>query len=292
MTQIYSMTGFGKCEVEKENIQLTVEVKSVNHRFKDVRFKMSSLFAPIEIELRNLINENFKRGSFDVFVNFKRIDSTTRFDDIDEKKVSAFINKVKTISTAQGLDISVRPTEFLRAEFLKDQDESFNELLWELIREAFPKALENLKESRLGEGQKLLKVLEDHKKEYENHYQKVLGLADTFQAAVKEKLEKRFAEFQTTIPSDEPRFMQEVIFYLEKMDIHEEINRIQIHLNKLEKILTKGGEVGRQIDFLIQELNRETNTTGSKSTVQEVSECVVQMKVHLEKIREQGLNLE
>lgn len=292
MAQVYSMTGFGKHEVEDGNIQLTVEIKTVNHRFKDVRFKMSSLFAPIELELRNIINDNFKRGSFDVFINFKRVDSTTRFDDIDESKVAAFIEKVKNITTAQGLDIGVRPTEFLRSEFLKDQNEEFSEKLWDLAREAFPKALESLKESRAGEGQKLVEVLQDHRKEYESYFAKIEEMADTFQDAVKERLQKRFEEFQTAMPVDEPRFVQEIIFYLEKMDIHEEINRIKVHLNKLDSLLSKGGEVGRQIDFLIQELNRETNTTGSKSTLQEVSECVVQMKVHLEKIREQGLNLE
>lgn len=292
MTQVYSMTGFGKHEVEDGNIQLTVEVKTVNHRFKDVRFKMSSLFAPVELEFRNLINENFKRGSFDVFINFKRVDTTTRFDDIDENKVAAFIEKVKNITTSQGLDIGVRPTEFLRSEFLKDQDEKFSEKLWELARVALPKALDSLKESRAAEGQKLVKVLQNHRSEYETHFNKIEALAETFQDAVKERLQKRFEEFQTSMPVDEPRFVQEIIFYLEKMDIHEEINRIQVHLGKLDSILTNGGEVGRQIDFLIQELNRETNTTGSKSTLQEISESVVQMKVHLEKIREQGLNLE
>ncbi|OIQ19689.1 MAG: YicC family protein [Bacteriovorax sp. MedPE-SWde] len=292
MTQVYSMTGFGKHEVESESIQLTVEIKSVNHRFKDIRFKMSSLFTPIELELRNLINANFKRGSFDVFINFRRVDSSTRFDDIDEGKVSAFIQKVKNIATAQGLDIGVRPTEFLRSEFLKDNDNTFGEELAELAREAFPKALEALKSSRSGEGEKLVTVLQDHRKKYEEHFGVVLDHADTFQEKVKERLQKRFEEYQTSMPVDEPRFVQEIIFYLEKMDVHEEINRIKVHLSKLDDLLSAGGEVGRQIDFLIQELNRETNTTGSKSTVQEISETVVQMKVQLEKIREQALNLE
>ena len=94
------------------------------------------------------------------------------------------------------------------------------------------------------------------------------------------------------MPVDEPRFMQEVIYYLEKMDIQEELNRIQIHLEKFDSIFKTGGEVGRQLDFLLQELNRETNTTGSKSSVEEISSRVVQMKVHMEKIREQALNLE
>ncbi len=127
---------------------------------------------------------------------------------------------------------------------------------------------------------------------YDEHYQYICSVADSFQASVEEKLKKRFSELSSELNIDEPRFMQEVIYYLEKLDVHEEINRIQAHLEKLDSILSKGGEVGRQIDFLIQELNRETNTIGSKSNLKDISDSVVQMKVQLEKIREQGLNLE
>jgi uncharacterized protein (TIGR00255 family) len=289
---VYSMTGFGRAEVEREGLQVTVEIKSVNHRFKDVRFKMSSMLNPIEIELRNQLNASFKRGSFDIYINYKRLETSSRYDDIDDDKVAAFLNKVKSLASSNGVELSVRPTEFMRAEFMKDQEDTMADLLCELAREIFPKAIESLKASRLAEGEKLVKVLVDHRSAYEKEFVIVEKMAETFQDVVKERLTKKFEDLKTSIPVDEPRFMQEVIFYLEKMDVHEEINRIKTHLSKLDNILSEGGEVGRQIDFLIQELNRETNTTGSKSTVEEISQAVVQMKVHLEKIREQGLNLE
>ncbi len=286
------MTGFGKSEVERENVIISIELKSVNHRFKDIRFKMSSVFAPIEIELRNLIAESFKRGSFEVFINYKKIESQKKFEDIDYTRVETFVSSFKEVSEKLNLELSIRPTDFLRSEFLIDQDDKFQDQVLEMVREGFPSAIKALKESRKIEGQKMTAVLENHIKEYKEHFEVVEQKAETFQFVIKERLEKKFADMKTSLPVDEPRFMQEVIFYMEKMDVHEEINRIKAHLEKFHDLLSKGGEVGRQIDFLIQELNRETNTTGSKSTVEEISAAVVQMKVHLEKIREQGLNLE
>lgn len=290
--QIHSMTGFGKGEAGDDKLQLTVEIKTVNHRFKDIRFKMSSLFNSIELEMRNRIAKNFKRGSFDINVNYKRLETKSRFDDIDKDKVNAFVGSMKELADANGVGLDIKPTDFLRNEFMKEVDESSIETMASFALDALDKAIENLKESRRSEGEKMLDVISKHRDSYKEYFKIVTDKSEEFQDTVKERLEKKFEEYKTSMPTDEPRFMQEVIFYLEKMDIHEEINRINAHLVKLNDILGKGGEVGRQIDFLIQELNRETNTTGSKSTIQDISEAVVQMKVQLEKIREQGLNLE
>ncbi len=287
---IYSMTGFGRGEVESDKYVVTAEIKSVNHRFKDTRFKMSSLFNPLELELKKLLFAKAKRGSFDVYINFKRSETSSKFDDIDEKKVRDFVSQMKSI--LGDTPMQIKPTDFLRSEFMMEQDLSKDTELTDLVLKAFHKSLDKLVESRLIEGEKLKEVIEEHKGTYLENYSKIEALSETFQASVEEKLKKRFEEFNAELNIDQPRFLQEVVFYLEKLDIHEEINRIKTHIAKLDSILNEGGEVGRQIDFLIQELNRETNTIGSKSSVKEISDCVVQMKVQLEKIREQGLNLE
>ena len=287
---IYSMTGFGRGEVESDKYVVTAEIKSVNHRFKDTRFKMSSLFNPLELELKKLLFAKVKRGSFDIYVNFKRSETSSKFDDIDEKKVKDFVAQMSTILGDTPLQI--KPTDFLRSEFMMEQDLSKDTELSDMVLEAFKKSLDKLLESRESEGAKLKEVIESHKTSYLEHYSKISALSETFQDSVEEKLKKRFEEYKAELPVDQPRFLQEVVFYLEKLDIHEEINRIQAHIAKLDAIVSEGGELGRQIDFLIQELNRETNTIGSKSSVKEISDCVVQMKVQLEKIREQGLNLE
>jgi uncharacterized protein (TIGR00255 family) len=286
------MTGFGRGEAADDELLVVVEMKSVNHRFRDVRFKMSSSFSSLEIPLKQKISEMFKRGSFDIYVNVKKTQKTNRFDDLDDSKIKDYIKKMQTLSQAQGVELVVHSTEFLRQEFYLEQDDEKQKKLEQLLFQAFEKASQELKNSREGEGAKLVSHLNDHQESYAKYFQGIVERADEFKAHVEEKLKKRVAEYSSEIAVEESRLLQEVVFYLEKMDVHEEINRIHAHLEKLNKILSGPQEVGRQIDFLAQELNRETNTIGSKSSLKEISDRVVQMKVQLEKMREQGLNLE
>jgi len=288
---IQSMTGFGKGEVEGEKYTVSVEIKTVNNRFKDIRFKMSSLFNSQEIPLKKKIEEKFSRGSFEVYVNFKKAKKAKSIADLDNQKVINFLKQIKEISDESGVELEFSPTEFLRSDFYVD-DEDKGEQLEELMLEAFDSALNSLELSRIEEGQKLLIKLNEHKDVFESHYKTVVELKSTYQDGVKEKLQKRFETDASGLSIDEPRFLQEVIYYLEKLDIDEEINRITIHLEKLADVFAMPAEIGRQIDFLMQELNRETNTIGSKSGNSDISSNVVQMKVQLEKIREQALNLE
>lgn len=288
---IQSMTGFGKGESESDNFIVTVEMKTVNNRFRDVRFKMSSLFNSLEIPLKKKIEKKFSRGSFDIYVNYKKNTSTKTFTDLDKEKVAGFIGELKEVANKTGVSMEFSPTDFLRSDFYTD-DESKEEQLETLLMSSFDKAIENLESSRVEEGQKLIEKLKEHKAQYVSHFEKIPPLKDSYQKTIREKLLKRFDSELKGTAVDESRFLQEVIYYMEKLDIDEEITRINVHLDKLDKILNAKGEIGRQIDFLIQELNRETNTIGSKSGSSDISENVVQMKVQLEKIREQGLNLE
>lgn len=287
---LYSMTGFGRAEEESDRYVVTVEIKSVNHRFKDARFKMSSLFNSVELDLKKILFKEHKRGSFDIYVNFKRAESNSKFEDIDAAKVKDYLTRVKNWIGSE--DLQIQPTEFLRNEFLVDNDLSKDPELIEITKKAFSKAVLSLKESRSVEGAKLKTVILEHQSVYKEFFEKIEAVSETFQKSVEDKLKKRFEEHREEIKADEPRFMQEVIFYLEKLDVHEELNRIKSHLQKLDDLIGQGGECGRQIDFMVQELNRETNTIGSKSSSEEISNNIVQMKVQLEKIREQGLNLE
>lgn len=284
-----SMTGFGKGEDIGDKYKVTTEIKSVNHRFKDTRFKMSSLFNSIELDLKKSLEKFFKRGSFEIFVQYKKNPDYKDIVELDEEKIKTYLATINKASQASGVGVTVQPTEFLRSDFYIEDEEKEDELKG-LVLKAFNTACEALRESRLEEGEKLIKTLADHKNEYTKHYESVAKLKDTYQAGIKEKLIGRLEK--EDIKFDEQRLQQEVIYYLEKLDIEEEISRIAIHLKKLDKLLKSTGEVGRQIDFLIQELNRETNTIGSKCASDEISENVIQMKVHLEKIREQALNLE
>lgn len=284
-----SMTGFSKVELEDEVYSLNVEVKSVNHRFKDIRFKMGNVFNAHEINFRKKLESIFKRGSFDIYIGYNKNQNQALKLDLDYTKINSFLEDFTSETKAT---ITVNPSDFLRGDFYKE-DEQKEENLTKLASEALEKALISLKENREEEGAGLVKVMEAHLSEFKRHFETVRSLKGSYQDKVKTKLFDRFKnELGSDSNIDEGRFQQEVIYFLEKLDIDEEINRIEIHLKKLTALLSNEEEVGRQIDFLIQELNRETNTIGSKSAESEISESVVQMKVQLEKMREQGLNLQ
>lgn len=290
--KIQSMTGFGKGEAQNADYTILVELKSVNNRFKDMRFKLPSLLSSLEIELRGKLSERFKRGSFDVFAQYRKVEGKNNFEELDEQKIFAYVEKIKNIFAGSGVNLDVRPSDFLRNEFYREQDGSREEEMKKLVVEAFIKALDHLEESRLSEGEKLVVIIQEHKKNFEQYYKRVAELVEGHHKGVQEKLKKAFAEHGQDLKVDEARFNQEVIYYLEKIDIHEEIDRIRSHLTKFDKLLKTKNEIGKELDFLLQELNRETNTIGSKTVLDEISDSVVQMKVHLEKIREQSLNLE
>lgn len=287
-----SMTGFGEASNQSSNFVVSVEIKSVNNRFKDVRFKLPSSLSALEIELKKELTDNFSRGTFDVYINVKRPENRSRFDDLDTKKISQFVQTLLPVLKENGLEAKANLTDFLRSEFYLEQDEKNQSELEELTLSTFKAAMEKLKDSRASEGEKLIKVLEKHLELYKSYFKVIEANADHFKSNVEEKLKKRVTEYKNLIDVDQSRLLQEVVFYLEKMDIHEEINRVHTHLEKFQNLIKSNNEVGRQIDFLVQELNRETNTMGSKSTLKEISDSVVQMKVQLEKLREQGLNIE
>lgn len=288
---INSMTGFGKGKITTDAFELTVEMKSVNNRFKDIRFKMGQIFFDLEIELKKKIEEKFVRGSFDIFINYKKNQQANGGFELDPKKIKSYLDEIKAIANSSGISLSIKPTEFLRNDFVLE-DSNKEDALKDMLREAFSVAISNLYDSRVEEGIKLIKKLKEYAESYKSHYLAIIPLKNDYQNQVREKLLKKFESENMKNQIDDSRFNQEVIYYLEKLDIDEEITRIDGHLNKLNKILNSNGEVGRQLDFMLQELGRETNTIGSKANNIEISSHVVEMKVYLEKIREQALNLE
>lgn len=288
---VYSMTGFGRGEASNKKFNVVVEIKTVNNRFKDFRFKMGSALSSLEFDLRSQLEKNFKRGTFDLSVTYqKRPDAPTE-SNLDVEKVKNYLATILPMIEGK-LPLSVSPTDFLRSDFMKDEDADKGQELSPIVLEAFAKSVEALKLSRSNEGKSLVQKLLEHLAVYEKLLLKNEQLKSLYPEMMKDKLVSKLSERMKEFKVDEGRLMQEVIFYLEKLEIDEEINRAKIHVAKLKEVLGGVGEVGRQIDFLLQELGRETNTMGSKSAHMEISQNVVEMKVQLEKIREQALNLE
>ena len=291
---LQSMTGFGKGEVQTENLRVTTEIKSVNNRFKDFRFKMSSIFNPIESEFKNKLLDVFTRGSFEISINYKRIVKENHSFRIDQEKINDFISQLTAIDSLGSVNLEYKAVDFLRPEFQKevDQDEFLSELV-PLVNQSFDEALLHLKKFREDEGQKISNSLLFYLKSYKEDLSVVLENKEKYREDLEKKLRERLDQLPELKNIDDQRLLQEVIFYLEKLDINEEVDRINYHLDSLSKLLSSSNkEVGRKLDFLVQELNRETNTIGSKSGSKKISNSVVNMKSFLEKVREQGLNLQ
>ncbi len=289
---VYSMTGFGKGEAQGTNFTITTEIKTVNNRYKDFKFRMSSLFNSQELEIRSKLENEFRRGSFDVSVSYKKSEKGAVSFQVDPTKVEAYINLLKPVFSKTGTAFTVTPTEFLRADFSFDEDGEREKEMMPLLLKSMDTAIKALKDSRAQEGAKLTQKLLEHLAVYEERLKNVEKMKGEYPEMMKEKLQQKFKEKIKDVVIDESRFLQEIVYYLEKLEVDEEINRAKIHLQKLRGVLNSSGEIGRQIDFLLQELGRETNTLGSKSAHPEISSHVVEMKVQLEKIREQALNLE
>lgn len=288
---VYSMTGFGKGESANKKWNVVVEIKTVNNRFKDFRFKMGSTLSSMEFDLRRQLEAQFKRGTFDVSVSYQKKQEAQSESNLDEAKVRQWVDLV-TKAIDGKIPLSASPVDFLRSDFLKEEDSDKSQELAGPVSEAFHQAMKQLAVSRQNEGHSLVEKLLEHLAVYERLLVRNEKLKNLYPDIMKDKLTAKLTEKMKDFQVDQGRLMQEVIFYLEKLEIDEEINRAKIHVAKLREVLSGSGEIGRQIDFLLQELGRETNTMGSKSAHMEISQNVVEMKVQLEKIREQALNLE
>lgn len=289
---VYSMTGFGKGEASGPTFTITTEIKTVNNRFRDFKFRMSNLFNSVELDIRSKLEGEFRRGSFDVSISYKKNEKSSTEFQIDTNKVDAYLKLMKPVFEKNNIPLAVSPSDFLRSDFYRDEDEAKENEMTPLVMESVDAAIKALKESRSQEGHKLVQKLLEHLGIYEDNLSSVEKRKAEYPEMMREKLTSKFQEKLKDIKVDEGRFLQEIVYYLEKLEVDEEITRAKIHLGKLRKVLNSSGEIGRQIDFLLQELGRETNTLGSKSAHPEISSHVVEMKVQLEKIREQALNME
>jgi uncharacterized protein (TIGR00255 family) len=290
MTQ--SMTGFAKSETVQEGFAITVELKSVNNRFKEIRFRIPHQFSLLEMKLRDVLGQTFRRGSFDVSINIKKsnvMDGELLFD---SQKVEKYLAQIKKVSEKLSMNLTLSTGDFLRTEFLVQDGPEDNEALNGAISKVFELALIELKKSRESEGSKLISAILLILNNYEDAFKKVKSFAGDYKKNIESKLNNKLAEYKDKIQIDQNRLLQELIFYLEKLDVEEEFTRVESHLSKMREIILQSSEKGRQLDFLLQELGRETNTIGSKSADSRISQQVVEMKTFLEKIREQALNLE
>ncbi len=287
-----SMTGYGFCEVTGQQFQLAVELKSYNNRFLEINHNIAYALSAFEIEIDKAVGAVAKRGHIDVNIRLKVLQSDMTVH-VDEEAVRAYSRAFDQIANAASRPLDVSLSDFLAQEGVLVATKSGDSELYRApLFEALTTALDQLAHSKAREGASTKEDL----KRLGNHLvqaQRVLSEhADELEALVKEQLVKRFDELIGDKGWDEVRILQEIGVLLVKYSIHEEIKRLGVHLDEYFVLLESDEPVGKRLDFLCQEMNREINTIGSKSQMVELNIQVVRMKDSLENIREQVRNIE
>ena len=290
-----SMTGFGRGEYKDDNYQFLVECKTINHKYADINIRLPRKLSFLEDKARILVKDYIKRGRVDLYIKLDLLGSEDVNLKFDEALATQYVSILKQIKDKFDLvdDISVMNIAKFPDVIKTEEKEDDEDKLWSMLKVALENALLKLKEMRSEEGKKLAEDIQNRCDLLKNYIEDIEKYSYNVVIDYKEKLNNRISEILDN-PSliDENRLAQEVAIYADKSSITEEIVRFKSHIGQLKNTVVKNESIGRKIDFLIQEMNRETNTIGSKSSDLNITNLVVEVKSELEKIREQIQNIE
>jgi uncharacterized protein (TIGR00255 family) len=291
---IRSMTGFGRGSSEKDGKSFTIEIKSVNHRYFETNIRMPRVLIAFEDKIRKIIGEKVKRGKLDVFVTQGNYDKEDVEAYLNEKLADSYMNCFQILKDKYSLrdDMSVSSIARLPEVLtLKQKEENVSEA-FEQIEQALAEALETLLFMREREGEKLLEDVISKCDLINGLVKKVEERAPFVVCEYKEKLTQRLNALNKEVEFDVNRVAMEVAIFADKAGIDEEIVRLNSHIVQMKETLILDEPIGRKLDFIIQEMNRETNTIASKANDLEILNTVINMKSEIEKIREQVQNIE
>jgi uncharacterized protein (TIGR00255 family) len=291
---IKSMTGYGKGQGASEEVTLTVEIRSVNHRYSDVTVKAPRSLLSLEGEIKKIVSRRLNRGKIDIFINQEFAALAASVPTLNRPLASAYVELFEQIRTSFPVDGGI-PLSLLAAQrdvvVLKEAVPA-EEAVRSCLDKALEKALENIEGMRIAEGEATRLDMEARLESVQKMLAQVEARAPQvpreWQAKIAERLDRLARDFEW----DPQRVAQEVAVFADRCDISEEIIRFKSHLKQFLALFDAAEPVGRQMDFLVQELNREVNTMGSKSNDAELTRLVVAIKSELEKIREQVQNVE
>lgn len=291
---MYSMTGFGRGTRIQDGREITVELKSVNNRFLDIGLRLPRQLSFLEDTIRHAISAKISRGHIDVYVNYRnsRTDSKRLF--IDEAVVRAYLDAAQMISEQYGVKNDLTASSVLRlpdASEIISADED-TEVVNRLCEEACGAAADELVRMRFAEGERLKKDLALHEGNLKEIIAKVEKRAPLVPEEYRAKLQQRISEMLSDTEVDRARLATEVAIFADRAAIDEEIARMHSHFEHFDGLLAAETPSGRQFDFLVQEMNRECNTIGSKANDSELTDMVLSAKAEIEKLREQIQNIE
>ena len=287
---IQSMTGYGKAELNLTNANFTIEVRSLNSKQIDANVKMSSIYRDKEIGLRKLLSEKLQRGKIELSIWRESSESSAKYT-LNTELIKEYFSQIQEVTSSLSINSSdIMPSLLKMPEVLVKGEEKAEDNEWEEIAKGIDIAIGNILQFRLDEGEKLETDITARINILAGLLIEILPFASSRIEKVKKSLADKLAEIDTK-NIDENRFEQELIYYLEKQDITEEQVRLDAHLNYFIETMEADSPNGKKLGFIGQEIGREINTIGSKSSDAEMQKIVVQMKDELEKIKEQLLNI-
>lgn len=285
-----SMTGYGKCQLQENAWEVTVELRAVNHRYLDVAMRLPRNLLFLEDGVRKGLAK-LVRGHVDVYITVRQMEGASRVVEADTALAASYAEAAKAIAQATGVQDDLTISQLLRLEGVTTLNEAAmdEEMVSALCQKALEGAMAHLDDMRLREGENLRADLAEHLNNVEALREQVVAYAPKVVEEYRARLTERLAKLPIE-PVDPARLAQEVAIMTDKCAIDEELSRLMSHITQLRRYLDMQGETGKKMDFLIQEMNRETNTIGSKCSDAAIAQCVVDMKSEIEKLREQIQN--
>ncbi|HHY60923.1 MAG TPA: YicC family protein [Clostridia bacterium] len=289
-----SMTGYGRGESQGCGKRVTVEMKSVNHRYLEIQVKMPKQYYCLEERIRNLVKQHVARGRVDVLFNIEEAEESPRFVKVDKELAIAYHNSLKELAEFLQIPLNITLFEICQLPDIIQVEEAEldPEVFWPVLQEALLAAVKGLVAMRQAEGEQLARDLRQRQQVIRGLVDQIDSRAQVMPALYQKRIQERLQELLAGIPVDEQRVALEVAILAERSAIDEELVRLRSHLTQLAGTLQDAEPVGRKLDFLVQEMHREINTIGAKANDLEISQLVVAVKSELEKIREQVQNLE
>lgn len=291
---IKSMTGFGRCEIQEAERKITVEMKSVNHRYLDVNIKMPKKLNFFEAAIRSELKNYIQRGKVDIFITYEDYTETNVCVKYNKELAAEYMGYLNQMAEDFSLDNDVRVSALSRyPEVLSMEEQTIDEeRLWQLLDRGIKGAAEGFVETRIKEGENLKNDLVSKLDVMLTHVDFITERSPQIIAEYRQKLTDKVRELLEDSKIDESRLLTEVTIFADRVCVDEELVRLRSHIETTKETLIQGGSIGRKLDFIAQEMNREANTILSKSSDLEISNRGIELKTEIEKVREQIQNIE
>ena len=291
---IKSMTGFGRCELSEGERKVSVEIKTVNHRYLDVAMKMPKKLNFFDSAIRTVLKEYLQRGKVDVFVTYEDLSESNVSLVYNQNIAEQYIRYFRQMEEQFGLENDMKVSVLARCPevLVMEEQQENEEEIWQLLEKVVRGACEKVVETRVREGEALKADLLAKLDEMLKMTAFIEERSPQIMAEYRQKLEAKVQDLLADTQTDEGRIAMEVTLFADKICVDEEIVRLRSHVEATKAALESGGSVGRKLDFIAQEMNREANTTLSKANDLEISNCAIDLKTEIEKVREQIQNIE